>query len=415
MLDALQEWLRGDLTPAARIWSAVFPAIMLIVVFGGGLLVYLVRCAFKGQVQDQEVASRNATFILGRFIRNYFVWLTSPIWWMLRKSQLPPNAITILSAMVALSSGIAMAAGRFAIGGWLYIAAGACDFMDGRLARDTGMISKRGGALDSILDRYADTLVLAGLAIYYGGSWVLALCLFAILGALLTSYIRAKAESLGVSSISKVGAMQRPERIAILGTLVALSPIPAALWETETAHPFHHLAVIGIGILAVLGNWAAIARFAYLLRALPGVNENEAPVSGVGRGSLVRSVVTSAIATGIDFVAVLGLVTLGLSPVLSTLIGCVLGGITNFALNRSWGFVAGNAHWTVQFGRYVIVSATSALLNAGGVAAILLLECDYRIAWWVTRLVVFVAWNYPLQRNFVFAPAPESETTPQEC
>ena len=68
---------------------------------------------------------------------------------------------------------VALAAGRFALGGWLYLFAGILDVLDGRIARARGLASKKGAALDSVLDRYSDSAVLVGLSWYYRDSWVL--------------------------------------------------------------------------------------------------------------------------------------------------------------------------------------------------------------------------------------------------
>ena len=70
--------------------------------------------------------------------------------------QFSPNAVTSVSVLLAAAGGVAVALGRFSLGGWLYLCSGACDFLDGRLARITGKTSASGAALDSILDRYSE-------------------------------------------------------------------------------------------------------------------------------------------------------------------------------------------------------------------------------------------------------------------
>jgi putative flippase GtrA len=123
----------------------------------------------------------------------------------------------------------------------------------------------------------------------------------------------------------------------------------------------------------------------------------------VGRRSLFRSAVSSGVATGTDFVAVLALVSgAGLAPPLATAIGCALGALVNFTVNRLWSFRSPGA-LLPQAWRYALVSFSSLLLNTGGVAALLLVpRMDYRVAWWLVRIAVFVGWNHPRQRDYVF-------------
>ena len=112
--------------------------------------------------------------------------------------------------------------GQFSLGGWLYLCSGACDFLDGRLARITGKSSASGAALDSILDRYSEAAMLIGLAWYYRESWVLLPVLAFLAGSFLVPYVRARGEGLGLHL--KVGLMQRPERVVVLGVAVVFSP-----------------------------------------------------------------------------------------------------------------------------------------------------------------------------------------------
>ena len=88
----------------------------------------------------------------------------------------------------------------------------------------------------------------------------------------------------------------------------------------------------------------------------------------------------------------------------ATGIGCVLGAGVNFALNRALTFRSRGAIGG-QAGRYGLVSATSALLNAGGVALVSSLPgLGFGAGWWLVRGAVWLLWSYPLQRGYVFAP-----------
>ncbi|WP_404373726.1 GtrA family protein [Corallococcus coralloides] len=390
--------LSGDLSPSARIWTALAPALFAVAYFLVGLVLFCIRCAIKGIPRDAETLTRGKSVLVGFFLRHYFFWVIQPLWTVLLRSGLPANALSMLSGLLGVSSGVAVAAGRFALGGWLFLFAGVLDVMDGRVARTRKEANPAGAALDSVLDRYVDSAILMGLAWYYRDTWVLLPALGALMGSSLVPYVRAKGEGLGVSV--RDGAMQRLERVLFLGVGTALSPILEALFWPEQKHPMHWLAVAGLVFVAILSNVTAVSRFRTLVRALTP----KKPVtqrSGVALFGF--NAAAGAIATAVDFVAVLGMVEWGgISPVWATVAGCVLGGVVNYSINRVITFRSQGAV-APQLARYTLVSATSALLNAGGVALLTLHpQLAYTLGWWVVRGVVYFAWNLPLQRDYVF-------------
>lgn len=399
-MNDLVSWLRGDLSSAGRIWSAVAPALLLGSYFLVGLAIYLVRLAFKGRYRDAEIEARGSSAILGAGARAYFAWVMRPLWRSFEKLQIPPNAVTTLSVLLAVAAGVSLAQGRFSLGGWLYLFSGACDFIDGRLARITGKASKAGAALDSVLDRYCESAVLVGLAWFYRGSWVLLPVLLTLVGSFLVPYIRARGEGLGIEV--KMGMMQRPERLVLVGVTCAFSPIIEAVLVPDVARPDHRLAVLALLLLAVTTQFTAATRLLYVMRVLGKDYLGE--TMKAGRGSVVKSVIAAVIATGADFLTVVLLVSaLHFDPWMATALGCLIGGIVNFSINRVWTF-GSTGHPLGQASRYMFVSLSSALLNSGGVAVLLFVPVlDYRLAWTIVRGAVFLAWNYPLQRDYVFA------------
>ena len=401
-LSLMSDWLSGDLSSAERIWSALLPGLALAAYFILGLVAYSIRYLLKGPYRDLEIESRGSSVLVGMWIRQYFAWIMRPAWFLLVRTGIPPFSVTILSVLLALGSGVSIAAGRFALGGWLYILSGICDFFDGRLARKTGQASKAGAALDSVLDRYADAFVFMGLAWFYRDSWVLAAALTGLVGSFMVSYTRARGEGLGVQV--KVGLMQRAERIVYLGIFVALSPIAEAVIVPAIDHPPHRLAVLGICLIAVTSFITAIHRLIYLLRALEGADKSLDRGSPVQR-QLLKNIIASAIATGGDFAIVLALVEyLAVTPALATGLGCLAGGLVNFAVNRTWTFRSTGARLS-EASRYTITSLSSAALNAGGVAILLSLPgLGYRLAWILVRTAVFLTWNFPMMRSYVFLP-----------
>ncbi|MFP2896976.1 GtrA family protein [Corallococcus sp. 4LFB] len=398
MHDNVLALLSGDLSPSARIWTALAPALLAIAYFLVGLVLFCIRCAIKGIPRDAETLTRGKSVLVGFFLRHYFFWVIQPLWRVLLRSGLPANALSMLSGLLGVSSGVAVAAGRFALGGWLFLLAGVLDVMDGRVARTRKEANPAGAALDSVLDRYVDSAMLMGLAWYYRDTWVLLPALGALLGSSLVPYVRAKGEGLGVSV--RDGAMQRLERVLFLGVGTALSPILEALFWPEQKHPMHWLAVAGLVFVAILSNVTAVSRFRTLVRALTPKKPAQ-PRSGVALFGF--NAAAGAIATAVDFVAVLGMVEWGgISPVWATVAGCVLGGVVNYSINRVITFRS-NGAVAPQLARYTLVSSTSALLNAGGVALLTLHpQLAYTLGWWVVRGVVYFAWNLPLQRDYVF-------------
>jgi CDP-diacylglycerol--glycerol-3-phosphate 3-phosphatidyltransferase len=148
----------------------------------------------------------------------------------LARWNVSPNAVTYLGLL--LTAGVAVLAGLGQIrwAGVAYIVAAACDAMDGTLARVSGRGSRFGAFLDSTIDRFEESMVFVGLAVYYarvGGEWEIPLILVVTVASLMVSYTRARAEALGVACT--VGIMTRPPRVAILIVGLILDLVPAAL------------------------------------------------------------------------------------------------------------------------------------------------------------------------------------------
>lgn len=397
-MNTIWQWVSGNLSTGGRIWSAAAPALVLLAYTLIGLVVYVVRNRYSGKFHDEEMDGRGLGGLTTARMRHFFAWLMRPLWQTLANAEVPPNAITTLSVGLALGAGVALAAGRFSLGGWLYLAAGALDFLDGRVARVTGRASTSGAALDSVLDRYCESAVLVGLAWYYRDSWVLFATLLALTGSLFVPYVRAKGEALG-AKLSDVGFMQRPERIVVLGLTTAFSPVLEAVLVPSDPRPIHRIAVVGLVAIAATSHATALQRLAHLIKSLGGSATTDLR-------PLPKSIVVSAVATAIDFSFVWTLVHVGVIAPAATALGCVAGGFIAFTLGRAWAFQGSRSiEGKRQAGRFVFVSGSSAALNAGGVAVLMLLpSVDYRIAWVVARFVVFATWNYPLLRDYVFAP-----------
>ena len=137
---------------------------------------------------------------------------------LLSRLGLSPNAVTLLGLAVAAASAYLVAIGNLWAGGAGLLASGVFDFADGALARASGRASTFGALLDSVVDRLSEAAVLLGLLVYYlqrDSTEGAVLVYLALTASIMVSYLRARAEGLGIEC--KVGIITRPERVALLG------------------------------------------------------------------------------------------------------------------------------------------------------------------------------------------------------
>ena len=140
-----------------------------------------------------------------------------------------PNTVTIVGFVLQSCIGVVYALGHFRLGGGLLFLLAPVDALDGALARATGKQSKFGAFLDSSLDRLSDSALILGIAAYYlkrGAQLEVALFSLALVGSLMVSYTRARAEAL--SFTCKVGLLTRMERIVLIAGLTLLG-LPGVL------------------------------------------------------------------------------------------------------------------------------------------------------------------------------------------
>jgi CDP-diacylglycerol--glycerol-3-phosphate 3-phosphatidyltransferase len=125
-----------------------------------------------------------------------------------------PNHITVAGMLLSLAAGVLFATGAIFWGGMLLWASALMDPIDGTVARLSGKVSRFGALLDSTLDRYSEFFVFFGLMFYFRGGRMLFVVMLALMGSIMVSYVKARAESLGQKEFR--GLMQRPERIILL-------------------------------------------------------------------------------------------------------------------------------------------------------------------------------------------------------
>ncbi|MEM2970872.1 MAG: archaetidylinositol phosphate synthase [Candidatus Bathyarchaeia archaeon] len=170
------------------------------------------------------------------------------------KIGLTPNVISGLGMLLAFASAWAYTQWQIdktylVFATVLLLFSGFCDALDGVLARLYQSATAFGGFLDSLLDRYADAMAYAGVIL--GGLCDVFWGLAALVGALLVSYSRARAEAAGIK-METVGFAERAERMLIL----AITSVTAFIWQQETKTIMN----TGIISLAVLSNMTVLQR-----------------------------------------------------------------------------------------------------------------------------------------------------------
>jgi archaetidylinositol phosphate synthase len=176
---------------------------------------------------------------------------------LLHDLGLTPNKISLIGVIFSVLSAVSYWQWKaqliFAILAPLFLlASGFCDALDGVLARLSGQVTAFGGFLDSLLDRYADAMIFVGIIL--GGLSNVYWGFLALIGSLLVSYCRARAEVAGVK-MEAIGLLERAERILLLVTASFL----ALAWEKALEW--------GIILLAFLTNLTVLQRVVYFRKA----------------------------------------------------------------------------------------------------------------------------------------------------
>ncbi len=169
---------------------------------------------------------------------------------------LTPNSVSVIALLVAVIAAVGFYLGPaqpawYIVGAVLVGVNGWLDLLDGALARRQDVSSRAGDLLDHVLDRYADIIIIAGLA---AGVEQFALGFLAITGVLLTSYLGTQTEAVGLDR-TYAGLLGRADRLALVGVtavLVVLVPTPIA-----------GLTLIGwvLVVFGVVGHLTALQRF----------------------------------------------------------------------------------------------------------------------------------------------------------
>ncbi|MEJ2758749.1 MAG: CDP-alcohol phosphatidyltransferase family protein [Anaerolineales bacterium] len=163
-----------------------------------------------------------------------------------------PNMITLFGLIGTVIGTIFVASGNLMLGGFFILLMGPIDALDGAVARASGTVTRFGAFLDSVIDRYIESLIYAGLIFYFNGQQQtlgIMLSFFSLVGSVLVSYARARAESLGIDT--KIGILTRVERLVVIGPTI-----------------FFKIPLVGVAVVAVLANFTALQRINHVKKQI---------------------------------------------------------------------------------------------------------------------------------------------------
>ena len=181
--------------------------------------------------------------------------VTDPIVSPLAALGVTPNMISAAGFAGNVAAGCLAAGGQFLAAGIVMLVFSGLDLLDGALARKSGTVTKFGAVFDSVLDRLSEAAVLAGLLFHYaetgGHTQAIVLCYAAIVGSIMVSYARARAEGIGLTL--REGLFTRAERVLLLGGALIIG---------------HGVLLWALWVLAVLSHFTAVQRVFTVWRRL---------------------------------------------------------------------------------------------------------------------------------------------------
>lgn len=203
--------------------------------------------------------------MLERF-RQFWTDLWAPTGNLLLKWGVSPNTVTTVGTIgVSVSAVVFFTLGHLLIGVLAVTAFVFSDMIDGYMARASGQTSPFGSFLDSTLDRIGDAAIFGGLAMYYVGPghnrWFAALAIYCLSMGSVTSYARAKAESLGMQA--RVGIAERSDRLVFI---LVTTGVAALLHTLGVPHWILYATPIMLGLLAVASTITVGQRIAVVRR-----------------------------------------------------------------------------------------------------------------------------------------------------
>ena len=245
---------------------AASSCLILIVFFGA--VFYSLRIGFRGKAQYERVDRQGGSRVLSKQVMAAAYWNFRPMGRLLATAGISPNLISYTAVFFGLGAGVAFAFGQFGVGALASGIAGMSDALDGMVAHINRKTTVSGAVTDSVLDRYVDFLLLAGLAVFYRSQLLLLIvALLAIVGSFMVSYTTAKAEAIHV--MPPRGSMKRTDRVSYLVLGAVLSPFSIQFLPWDS--PRLGIPMIAcLGLVALWANVSALQRFVAIVKAVKG-------------------------------------------------------------------------------------------------------------------------------------------------
>lgn len=197
--------------------------------------------------------------MLERF-RQFWTNLWAPVGNLLIRMGVSPNAVTLVGTLGVVVGALAFfPRGHLLVGVVVITCFVFSDMIDGYMARTTGKVSPFGAFLDSTLDRIGDAAIFGGLAMYYVGpgdnDWIAALAIYCLSMGSVTSYARARAESLGMQA--KVGIAERADRLV---SILVITGVAALLDDLGVGSGVLWAIPVTLAVLAVASTVTVVQR-----------------------------------------------------------------------------------------------------------------------------------------------------------
>jgi CDP-diacylglycerol--glycerol-3-phosphate 3-phosphatidyltransferase len=198
-------------------------------------------------------------------------------------TRIHPNVFTCVGLAINAVGAWMLSRGEFFEAGLVVLLAAVFDLVDGPIARSSGRVTRFGGFLDSVIDRYSDLILLVGMLVYYASVnrfGYIVLTAVAMTGSVMVSYVRARSEN--EIPKCKVGFLERPERIVLLIIGTLFNRMTAVLW-----------------VIAVLSNLTVVHRIVHTWKETTriGQSPDESPAAAGAKakpGGELRQGVRSA-------------------------------------------------------------------------------------------------------------------------
>lgn len=181
----------------------------------------------------------------------------------LTATRVHPNVLTAVGLAINAVAAYTLSRGEFVYAGLIVLFGAVFDLVDGEVARSSDRVTRFGGFLDSVLDRYSDLILLMGMLVYYAGInrfGYIILTAVAMTGSVLVSYARSRAEN--EIDKCKVGFLERPERIVLIIIGALTNRMAPVLW-----------------VIAVVSNVTVIARIVYTWEETQRIGQSKQPRS----------------------------------------------------------------------------------------------------------------------------------------